>query len=100
MAAQSPIVAGGGRGSPDQSGPGIHRLDHRDGEKNKTGHAKTSYLRILGESLVRIQEVQARIGAEGPVDMFARAVDSVEGLFVQQGGHSVAVGYLAQGFHH
>jgi hypothetical protein len=33
------------------------------------------------------------IGAEGPVDVLARAVDAVEGLLVQEGGHAVALGH-------
>ncbi len=44
--------------------------------------------------LPRVQHIDAVIGGDGPVVMFAGAIDPGEGLLMEQAGEAMASGYL------
>ena len=84
VAAEAEVVAGGRHGGAQLGRVAVHRLDGGADEDEEA--------RVGSGVRAGLEEVDAGVGAHGPVDVLARAVDAVERLLVQQGGHSVAGG--------
>ena len=91
VAAQAVVVARAGDGDAQQILMQIDRFDDRHQEQQELG--------VLGGRLPRLQQVQARVGAQGPVVVLARAVHPSEGLFMQQTGKPMLCRHPLHDFH-
>ncbi len=91
VAAQAAFVAQGGAGETQRLGVFVHSRNrrHQEGQKHL----------VLPLVLARLEQVDARVRDEGPVVMFAAAVDPVEGLLMQEAHKPVPVGHLAHHLH-
>ena len=85
------VIAGGGDGDAQQILIVVDRLDH--------GAEEQQELRVLTRRLTGLEQVDARVGRDGPVVVLAGAVDAREGLFVQQADHTVLAGDLLHELH-
>ena len=62
-------------------------------------HKEGDELQVLGGSLARTEEVDSGVGAQRPVIVLTRAVDTLERLLVQQHAEVVTAGYLVHDGH-
>ena len=85
------VVAGAGHRDAQQILVLIHALDDSRQKQQELG----VFLRLLAG----VQQVLARVGGEGPVVVFAAAVNALKGLFVQQAHQAVLGGHVLHGFH-
>ena len=69
----------------------VHGGNHRRHDEQE--------LRVVGGTLARLEEVVPEVGRQRPVVVFAAAVDSREGFFVEQAGHAVTGGDLFHDLH-
>ena len=90
--AEAQVVAGGRHRRAQLGRITVDRLDHGGDEEQEAG--------VGGGIRAGLEEVEARIGAQGPIDVLARAVDPGEGLLVHEGGHPVAPRHDIDGLHH
>ena len=91
LAAQTVLVAHTGGGLAQQVGVDVHGL-HDAGEDQQE-------LEVLVGGVAGVQQVLAGIGADGPVVVFAAAVDAGKGLLVEQAHQTVTGGYPLHGLH-
>ena len=91
VGAQAVVVARGGHGDAQQVLVLVDGLDDRAEEEQE--------LRVLIRGGAGLEQVLSVVGGDGPVVVLARAVDAVEGLFVQQADHVVVRGDLLHDLH-
>ena len=91
VGAQTVVVAGAGHSGTQQAAELVHGTDHGRTEHQELG---------VGVRGLAGVEQRAQFGiTDGVVHVLARAVDAVEGLFVQQALEPVTFGHVAQGGH-
>ena len=91
VAAQTVVVAGVGDAAAQHLLILVHTLDERRQKQQELG--------ILTGSAAGLQQVLAGVGLERPVVVLAGAVDTGEGLFMEQADQPVAGSYLLQQLH-
>ena len=89
---QSALVAAAGAGHAQRAGIFVHRRENR---QQKGIENAAACLVLAG-----LEQVFAAVRGERPVVVLAAAVDVLEGLFVQQAGHAVALGNAPHHLHH
>ena len=62
-------------------------------------HEEGDELQVLRSGLARSEQVHARVGAQRPVVVFARTVDSLERFFMQQHPEIMTAGDLVHDGH-
>ena len=85
------VVARRGNGDAQQVLVFVYRLDDCAQEQQELG--------VFVGGFAGLQQVYAGIGGDGPVVVLAAAVDTVEGLLVEQAHQAVALGHLAHHLH-
>ena len=90
--AEAVVVARARHGEAQKILMVVDRLDDR--------HQKEHELPVFGGRRARIEQVEPRIRAHRPVVVLARAVDALEGLFVQQAHEPVAARDFLHDLHH
>ena len=91
VGAQTVIVARAGHSHTHQILIVIHCGDDGAEEYEELG--------VFTGGIAGVQQVDAGIGAQGIVVVLAASVDALEGFFVQQAHHAMAVGYLLHDVH-
>ena len=88
---QAVVIARDGHGAPQQLLVLVHALEEGRQEQEEPG--------VLAGGGAGLEEVQPRIGAQGPVVVLAGTVDAGEGLLMEQAHHAVLGGHIFHDLH-
>ena len=91
LSAQAQVVAGEGHRRPQEVLILVHALQKGRQEEEELG--------VLAGGLAGLEEVFAAVRCQGPVVVLAGAVDSCEGLFMQEADETVALRHLLHHLH-